>query len=113
MAVPRPLFDLLDHCCQVCGGRLLRADSERGILLRCAECGARAELATGTPAAYKALCFCGVQLSSGKNAGLRCRRAATPSPERPQEVVVLHQPQESKPKPSAGTRPVRLPGSDS
>lgn len=112
---PKPsLFELLDHCCSVCGGRLLRADTERGILLRCAECGARAELPPGSRAPYEALCFCGVKLAGGKNAGLRCRRAATPSPERPQEVVVLHVPQEPKANPQPGaSRPVRVPGQDS
>lgn len=90
---PKPLFELIDHCCRLCGGRLLQRSGEGGpVQVRCAECAALAECAPHERLPYAALCFCGVRLASGADAGLRCRRAEKRSPERPQEVVVRHEP---------------------
>lgn len=114
MGKQRPLFDLLDHCCRVCGGRLLAAPDPAtgGHLVRCAECSQRGTIDVKGPRFYEFMCWCGIKLANGKDAGLRCRRVEAPTPERPQEVVV-HQSSEqpSKPSPPSGRRPVRY-GSD-
>jgi hypothetical protein len=109
----QPLFALLDHCCSICGGRVLHRVLSNGFQqVRCAECGASAEASPNARAPYEALCFCGVKLATGADAGLRCRRAVK-TPERPQEVVVAHvPPEQDRGKARTGPRPVRLPESD-
>lgn len=108
----KPLFQLLDHCCRICGGRLLQGEAAgREALIRCAECGTSET--TGKPRPYEVLCCCGVKLASGADAGLRCRRAVKPTPEKPHEVVVKREePDSAAPRSSGSRRPVRLPGSE-
>lgn len=103
----KPLFELVDHCCRVCGGRLLQRRLDSGcVQVRCAECAALAEVAPTARSPYAALCFCGVTLASGADAGLRCQRSQARSPERPQEVVVRQEPLEAVKK-RANPRPIR------
>ncbi len=64
------MWDISDHVCRHCMGRVLIRRSQIGVTARCADCGAEA---TGS---VEALCACGVTLTSGANVGLRCRRAA-------------------------------------
>lgn len=106
----KPLFELLDHCCSLCGGRILLRTLDTGHQqVRCAECGALAETAPTARAPYEALCFCGVKLAGGADAGFRCRRAEQRSPERPQEVVVGTAPKEAdRGNARTGPRPVRI-----
>lgn len=113
--MPKPLFELLDHACSVCGGRILlgapvegRGEAKRQV--RCAECGAGAEVGAKARAPYEALCMCGVRLSTGADAGLRCRKVEAPTPERPQEVIVHHVPHGPGRRSSVGPRPVSAPG---
>lgn len=115
MAKKKLLFEVLDHCCRVCGGRLLAAETDLGsTLVRCSECTAQAETQAKAERlrAYLPLCFCGVRLASGADAQLRCRRVASPTPERPQEVVVLREDPKPTGAAAGGRRPVRAPGSD-
>lgn len=79
------MWDLTDHVCRVCLGRVLRRKGPAGGWVhRCADCGLEV---TGR---VEALCACGARLKTGKNAGLRCRKNPDgPTPESPSEVVVL------------------------
>lgn len=108
----QPLYALLDHCCSVCGGRILHRRLANGHQqVRCAECGAQAEAAPHAKAPYEALCFCGVKLASGADAGFRCKRVPQPTPERPAELVVSKIPaDEERGNARTGPRPVRLSG---
>jgi hypothetical protein len=76
------MWEITDHVCRVCLGRVLRRDDDLlGSVYRCADCG---EEVTGK---VENLGACGVRLRTGRNAGLRCvRHLATP--ESPSEVIV-------------------------
>lgn len=79
------MWELTDHVCRVCLGRVLRRKGVAGGWVhRCSDCGL--EMA----GRIESICACGVHLKTGKNAGLRCvRNPDGPSPENPAEVVVL------------------------
>lgn len=79
------MWNLTDHVCRVCLGRILVGrGASGGWVHRCADCGL--ELA----GRVEALCACGARLKTGKNAGLRCTKNPDgPSPENPAEIVVL------------------------
>jgi hypothetical protein len=78
---------LTDHVCRVCFGRVLErqqtTDAGATHIVRCANCGTELH---NVP--MQALCCCGLKTSTGKDAGLRCRRNATPTPEQPAELAV-------------------------
>lgn len=101
-------FELLDHCCRVCGGRLLQRGAGESVQIRCAECGAIAEVAAGQRQPYTALCFCGQRLANGADAGLRCKRSDHRSPERPQELVVHQEPVKAGMRARPAARPIRV-----
>ncbi|MBB5456767.1 DNA-directed RNA polymerase subunit RPC12/RpoP [Paraburkholderia sp. Cpub6] len=76
-------WQLSEHCCRACFGRVLVADSPDGrSRYRCAQCGARGE---GRDASI--ICCCGIRLKTGADAGVRCMLNDAPSPEWTSEVV--------------------------
>lgn len=75
-----PGWEITDHVCRVCLGRVL---ARRGVY-RCADCGAEGH---GEPAS---VCACGATLKPGKNAGMRCVKNEQRSPEAPQEIAVKY-----------------------
>lgn len=77
-------FNLTDHACSSCFGRILERAKGEGPRFRCAECGATSN------AAMQALCCCGV--SVGGKPGLECIKNPVRSPAAPQEVVVRQRP---------------------
>lgn len=78
------MWELTDHVCRVCLGRVLRRKVPGGWVNRCADCGA--EMA----GKVENLCACGAKLKTGKNAGFRCRANPDGStPESPAEIVVM------------------------
>lgn len=80
---PRELWTLTDHICRACFGRVLRQPQGEGVRrYRCSNCGLEA---TGRD--ESALCACGLRLKGGRDAGIRCERNPTPTPEFPSEIV--------------------------
>jgi len=78
-------WEVLDHVCRVCYGRLLRTKADDGtVLVRCAEC------ETEVTGRVENLCACGAKLRNGKLAGLQCRVNAAPTTEQPARVVVVY-----------------------
>lgn len=65
--------------------------------LRCSECGAQADAPAGVEQSHKLVCYCGASLMTGVDARLRCKKNKAITPEQPQEVVVVHLPDEEKP----------------
>jgi hypothetical protein len=111
MGTRKALFELVDHACRICGGRILQRTLPTGEQqVRCAECGQTVDVAPTARTPYVSLCWCGVTFATGADAGLRCQRADQPTPERPTEVVVRRIPPEQERKPShrPGPRPVRV-----
>lgn len=89
MPTDQPLWELTEHCCRVCFGRILRqagaGQASHSHRYRCSNCGLQADGAK--PAV---LCSCGMKLKGGRGAGiLRCERNPDPRPEFPSEVVAL------------------------
>ena len=74
-------WQITDHVCRVCFGRVLRSlDRQRH---RCADCGA-----TGGNKVTD-LCACGAMLHTKANAGLRCiKNPDGPTAECPAEIIV-------------------------
>lgn len=106
MAKQIEFFRLLDHACRICGGRLLSREKEDGrTSLRCSECGASADALAGADSPHRLVCYCGAKLMTGVDARLRCRRNDAISPELSQEVLVMHLPDEAKPKKPAKSTP--------
>lgn len=105
-------FTLLDHACRVCGGRLLESTLGTGEQhVRCAECGLNVDAETSARTPWQSICYCGVTLAGGVDAGLRCMRSKARTPERPHEVVVCHRPPEkARPSSTHAPRPVRVEG---
>lgn len=75
------MWNLTDHVCHRCFGRLLIRQTAGGTLVRCANCGAER---IGSPTD---LCCCGLKVRN-QDAGLRCQRNPRPSPEQPAELAV-------------------------
>lgn len=76
------LWQITDHCCRVCFGRILvRETFDRRRIYRCSCCGVEAQGKTEA-----AVCCCGVKLKTGVDAGIRCQRAE-PTPEFPAEIT--------------------------
>lgn len=75
-------WEVVDHICRACLGRVLRAEEADTVRFRCADCGAQAFHSVEN------LCTCGAKLRTGKNAGMRCQRNPDAgSAESPPEVV--------------------------
>lgn len=83
-------WELTDHVCRVCFGRILGTDATSdGVLLsgghrryRCSNCGLE-----GAARKSDCICACGMRLKSGHDAGIRCERNPEPTPEFPSEIV--------------------------
>lgn len=77
-------WELTDHICRACFGRLLRRESDDGErhVYRCANCGVEAE-----GRRESVLCCCGMKLKTGPDAGVRCIPNDQKSPECPSEIV--------------------------
>lgn len=73
-------WNLTDHACRLCFGRLLESLTGDSPRYRCAECGHSVE---GT---VQALCCCGVMV--GSQTGLECVKNPARSAASPQEIVV-------------------------
>ena len=78
-----PTWRLTDHVCRVCFGRVLERWQEQQHIVRCANCGTQI-----TDQPISQLCCCGLKTNTGKDAGLRCRRNDSPTPEQPAELAV-------------------------
>lgn len=70
-------WELVDHVCRICFGRLLERDG----VVKCSNCGAELR------GHVRDLCCCGLKLKTGKNAGIKCVRNKNISPEFPGEIV--------------------------
>ena len=77
-------WELTDHVCRVCFGRILRRKTDDGerLVYRCANCGTESEGRRET-----VLCCCGIKLKTGTDAGIRCVVNDNRSPECPSEIV--------------------------
>lgn len=93
-AVKPELWELTDHVCSVCFGRVLMgrmpddyAGDDHHRRWRCSNCGAESvnRLASS-------ICACGIRLKSGRDAGVRCERNQAPTPEFVSEVVASQSP---------------------
>lgn len=71
-------YELTNHCCKTCLGRIL-FDGTRH---RCSNCGA--ESSTG----HEGICACGAKMRSGRSAGIRCAVNTKRDASFPGEVVV-------------------------
>lgn len=82
-------WDLTDHLCGACLGRVLVAPSAasggRPLKYLCSNCGARGEAAAGQ--AHPSICACGMKVGN-RDAGIRCVKNPNPRPEMPGEIVV-------------------------
>lgn len=79
-------WEITDHLCRNCYGRILETTKQvsSGFVkeVRCSNCGFSAV----GPATR--LCWCGHKLPGGRNAGLRCQKNESPTPEMPGEIIV-------------------------
>lgn len=78
------VWELIDHVCKHCFGRLLQRHDEDGVTVRCAECETEVRGAVG------GLCACGAKLPNGRLAGLKCKVNPSPTLEQPARVVVFY-----------------------
>ena len=100
-------YQIAEHCCRICGGRLLVADPGEGpSLVRCAECGHE----TLTDDILDA-CPCGIRLASGTDARLRCTVNDRKTSAMPNELLVTRLSPVTDQAEAAAThrRPVNLP----
>ena len=83
------LWELTDHACRICGGRVLARVDKSGLrIARCADCGATAEDKDHRIRAIHGVCACGAKQRSGKDAGHRCVRNPHIRPEMPMAIVI-------------------------
>lgn len=80
-------WEITDHLCRNCYGRILERTKQvsDGFVkeVRCSNCGFSA---TG---GHARICWCGYKMpGTGRNAGLRCTKNDSPTPEMPGEIVV-------------------------
>lgn len=100
-----PAWRLTDHVCRVCFGRVLERRDQGQRVVRCANCGTEVR---DMPTA--ALCCCGLKTSTGKDAGLRCRRNDGRTPEQPAELAVGFGEAKAVTKPAQRHRTVAVAG---
>lgn len=84
----RAYFDLTDHACRACYGRVLKAVGKDGKdkgYVRCSECGLEAY------GDHLAICHCGSTLRNKTKTGFRCVRNQSVTPELPVEIIVRHE----------------------
>lgn len=73
-------WDLTDHVCRQCLGRLLFNPVTNSH--RCSNCGSESDRN------HENLCCCGAKALSGADLGLRCVRNPEPTPGFPAEIMV-------------------------
>lgn len=79
----KELWSISDHVCRACFSRVLvRETFDRRKIFRCSNCEIEAE-----GRSESAICCCGIKLKTGVDAGIRCHRQESPSPEFPSRVV--------------------------
>lgn len=72
------------HACRICFARLVSRRTVGGKrVIRCTNCGTEIEHPR-----IAGLCCCGITLSTGRNAGVRCIHNPKRTPECPSEIVV-------------------------
>lgn len=88
-APPPELWELTDHVCRVCFGRIVMGRMPDGYdgdrhhrRWRCSNCGAETAHRLVT-----SVCACGIRLRSGRDPGIRCERNLEQTPEFPSEIV--------------------------
>lgn len=97
---PRPLWDVSDHACRYCFGRvLIRIRRGKVVEARCAECDQR------LPGAVDNLCCCGVEAGALGRA-LECVPNPAVNAEAPQKIMV----RERRATPKQSTSPRVKPG---
>jgi hypothetical protein len=78
-----PLWEVRDHVCRVCFGRIVSRDATNGRrVFRCVGCGAEKQ-----GQAEAVICACGIKLKTGGDAGIRCLPNPAKTPEFPAEIV--------------------------
>lgn len=86
------LFELTDHVCRVCFGRILKGHrpeghpDEHAHRYVCTNCGAES-----VHRSISSLCACGMRTKTGRDYGLRCQRNEQPTPEFPSVVIAVQQ----------------------
>jgi hypothetical protein len=79
--------EVINHCCRVCFGRLVRGNAVDGHwVYACTNCGATA---IGREPA--SLCACGMKTRQGKDMGIRCVVNPDPTPEVPNIIIAAMQ----------------------
>lgn len=82
-------WELTDHACRVCAGRILyRVDESGKRVAKCSECEATGEDPGSRTRAIEAVCACGKRHRNGRDAGHRCERNEHVCPELPQIIVI-------------------------
>jgi len=93
--MPEPdLWEVTDHVCRLCFGRLLRRVAAGVTTVRCAQCD------TEVTGRVETLCACGAKLPNGRLAGLACRVNPAPTLEQSARVVVVFVGEVAVPRPS-------------
>ena len=85
MPAARDTWELTEHCCRVCFGRVLKATqaTEVGVhRYRCSNCALE-----GLGRHERAICACGLKTKRGQDLGVRCIRNPEPTPEQPCEII--------------------------
>ncbi|HET8550915.1 MAG TPA: hypothetical protein VFM97_00375 [Gammaproteobacteria bacterium] len=77
-------WELTNHVCAHCFGRVLRARGKYGETCRCADCGREA---TG---AVASICACGATLQNGSHAGMHCEKNRPHQRGEDPEVVAIY-----------------------
>jgi hypothetical protein len=79
-------WELLDHACRLCHGRLLRTQAENGAwIVRCAEC------ETEVTGSHEQLCACGAKLRNGRLAGLKCKVNPSITIDQPARIIIVYE----------------------
>ena len=81
------LWELTDHCCRHCMGRVLKRTSP-DVVVRCAECG---HSLVGEP---KDICWCGEEVR-GHGAMFECIKNPNKSDSTPHDILVQERPVEN------------------
>jgi hypothetical protein len=74
-------WELTEHCCAGCQGRVLRRVARGQEILRCADCGIAGQ------DDVRAICMCGTKLNNGKLLGLKCLPNPALSAVSPFEII--------------------------
>jgi hypothetical protein len=82
------LVSLTDHVCAACFGRIVRGErpldcaDDHAHRWTCTNCGAET-----VHREVSSICSCGIRTKTGRDAGVRCERNPTPTPEFPSLIV--------------------------